>query len=311
MKLDPRHLEILAAVVDAGGMTEGAADLGKSQPSVSRSLSLLEARVGAPLFEPGRRPLRPTELGRALAAEGRAVRVAGRRATDLVARAADGRAGVVRVGGTPFFLDGVVAGVIAEFQSGSPGIRVEQRAGYRAELIAALESGALDMAVLPLRDGDVPTGVRSEPVLKGRNVIACRVGHPLTRRAPLRLPDVAPYPWIAPPADSPLYRDLRDVLSEIGVMDIRVSFTGGSLSAVQTVLAGSDALTVLPLSVAHPLARQKTLTTLPIRIGHARRHLCLVTHGDTPLSASAERFAAHLRGAMRAIAQTLERVAPD
>ena len=77
MKLDPRHLEMLFAIVDKGGLTEGAALLGKSQPSLSRSLAMLEERVGAPLFEPDRRPLRPTELGQALAEEGRKVFVAG------------------------------------------------------------------------------------------------------------------------------------------------------------------------------------------------------------------------------------------
>ena len=59
MKLDSEHLEILAAIVEQGGLTEGAEALGKSQPSVSRSVALLEARIGLPLFEPGRRPLRP------------------------------------------------------------------------------------------------------------------------------------------------------------------------------------------------------------------------------------------------------------
>ncbi|MEO1746662.1 MAG: LysR family transcriptional regulator, partial [Pseudomonadota bacterium] len=37
MKMDPRHLEILAAIVDEGGLTEGAVALGKTQPSVSRT----------------------------------------------------------------------------------------------------------------------------------------------------------------------------------------------------------------------------------------------------------------------------------
>ena len=67
MKLDSEHLEILAMIVEKGGLTEGADALGKSQPSVSRTMALLEDRIGAPLFEPGKRPLRPTELGESLA----------------------------------------------------------------------------------------------------------------------------------------------------------------------------------------------------------------------------------------------------
>ena len=57
MKLNERHLMQLAAVLDAGGVSEGAAMLGLTQPAVSRSLAMLEARVGEPLFVKGRRPL--------------------------------------------------------------------------------------------------------------------------------------------------------------------------------------------------------------------------------------------------------------
>lgn len=52
MKIDPRQLEILAAIVQSGGLTEGAAALGKSQPSVSRSIAALEARLGSALSCP-------------------------------------------------------------------------------------------------------------------------------------------------------------------------------------------------------------------------------------------------------------------
>ena len=50
MDLNERHLMQLAAVLETGSVSEGAALLGLSQPAVSRSLSTLEARVGAPLF---------------------------------------------------------------------------------------------------------------------------------------------------------------------------------------------------------------------------------------------------------------------
>ncbi|MFZ3580659.1 helix-turn-helix domain-containing protein [Loktanella sp. DJP18] len=50
----------LAAVVDAGGVTEGAHLLGMTQPAVSRTLAAMEKRLGERLFLPGRRPLVPT-----------------------------------------------------------------------------------------------------------------------------------------------------------------------------------------------------------------------------------------------------------
>ena len=86
MKIDERHLVQLAAVVQAGGVTEGATMLGLSQPGVSRTLAMLEKRLGEPLFIKGRRPLQPTPLGRALADHGQAMLTASRKASALVMR---------------------------------------------------------------------------------------------------------------------------------------------------------------------------------------------------------------------------------
>jgi DNA-binding transcriptional LysR family regulator len=276
MKIDSRHLEILAAIVDRGGLTEGAESLGKSQPSVSRTLSQLESRIGSPLFKPGRRPLQPTELGLALAEQGRSILKADRAASEIVARYRSGHSGMVRVGGTPIFMDGVIAAMIAEFQQHCPEVRVDQSYGYADDLIARLGNGTLDMAIVPLRPERVPTDLGFQPILPGLNVIACRQGHPLTRRKMVTPDDIAKYSWIAPPANSPLYADLRRALASIGAEEIRISFSGGSLASVLSVLTGSDSLTVLPYSVVFMLRKQAGIAALSLKIGHPDRNLGLL-----------------------------------
>ncbi|MEM0949657.1 MAG: LysR family transcriptional regulator [Pseudomonadota bacterium] len=277
MKIDPRHLEIVSAIVDEGGLTEGAEALGKSQPSISRTLAQLEARVGMPLFRPGKRPLQPTELGLALAEQGRKIRDADAAASAIVTRYSKGQAGLVNVAGTPIFMDGVIAAMLAEFQRTTPDVRVDQSYGYASELISRLGNGTLDFAVCPMRADKVPDGYEFQPILPGLNVIACRVGHPLARRRAVTLDDIRTYSWIAPPADSPLYRDLRRALASIGADDFKVSFSGGSLSSVISVLAGSDALTVLPYAVVFLQRQSKTLTELPLRIDHPDRTLGILS----------------------------------
>ncbi|MDJ1008464.1 MAG: LysR family transcriptional regulator [Paracoccaceae bacterium] len=290
MKIDPRHLEILAAIVDRGGLTEGAEALGKSQPSVSRTLSQLEARIGAPLFQPGRRPLQATELGLALAEQGRAVLKADRVASDIVDRFRTGHAGLVRVGGTPIFMDGVIAPIIAFLQKTLPGVRVDQSYGYAADMIDKLRNGLIDIAILPLQANAVPAGFSFQPILPGLNVIACRHGHPLSRRRMPTLADIAQYPWIAPPADSPLYRDLRRALERIGAQDFRISFSGGSLSSVISVLTGSDSLTVLPYSVVFMMKDEEKVTALSLEIGHPDRQLGLLTADGAEHTPAVRRF---------------------
>ena len=307
MKIDPRHLEILAAIVDNGGLTEGAAALGKSQPSVSRSLAMLEERLGVELFEPNKRPLQPTEFCRLLAQEGRQIRKAGETASHLITQLHGGRSGAVRLAGTPIFMDGGVSGMIASFQSENPDIRIDQSYGYASDVISRLENNTLDIGIVPIRASEIPAGFTSTRILKGRNVIACRSGHPLARKQPVRLSDITQYSWIAPPADSPLYHDLRTVLEGIGVRDFKVSFTGGSLSAVINVLAGSDSLTVLPYSVVFMLRRQNTLAALSIRIGDPDRHLCILSKTDLSEKPAAKRLARFVETEFSSLSQLIQR----
>lgn len=295
MKINPSHLEILSAVVTAGGLTEGAAILGKSQPSISRTISMLESRIGSRLFEKGRRPLRPTELCLTLAAEGRDIIDATERASQAVTNYRGGKAGIARVAGTPIFMDGVISNMIAGFQIAFSDVRIDQTYGYTTGLMEQLTAGNIDLAICPMKYGAMHPDFSFETILPGRNVVACAPNHPLARKTSLRLKDIAPFPWIAPPADSPLYEDLQKVLKGIGISDFKVSFSGGSLVSVMNILKGSESLTVLPYSVVFLQKHLKSLVALPIRIEHPERQLGLLRRIDRPERPAVTRFRKHIK----------------
>ena len=66
-------LETFARIVDAGGIGAAARDLGLSQPTASRRLAELEARLGATLVRRTTHELVPTEAGWAALADARAL----------------------------------------------------------------------------------------------------------------------------------------------------------------------------------------------------------------------------------------------
>jgi DNA-binding transcriptional LysR family regulator len=276
MKMDPRQLEILAAIVDHGGLTEAAMTLGKSQPSLSRSVSALESRLGTPLFQPGKRPLQPTELCQRLADEGRRISTANAAASQTVHSYRAGKTGAVRVGGTPIFMDGVISAMLAGFQASNPDVRIDQTYGYAADLAERVHSGVLDMAVCPMRPETLPAGLQFDSILRGRNVIACREGHPLLLARGVTEGDLKRFSWISPPEESPLFHDMRQMLAKLGNADFRVSFSGGGLSAVLSVLTGSDALTILPYAVVFALRKRAGIGLLSIKVDHPDRDLGLM-----------------------------------
>ncbi|MGV1837322.1 LysR family transcriptional regulator [Rhizobium rhizogenes] len=295
MKIDERHLVLLAAVVKTGGVTEGAALLGLAQPAVSRTLSMLEKRLGEPLFIKGRRPLQPTPLGRALAEHGQVMLSASRKASDTVKSFRIGDSGVIRLGGTPFFMDGLIAGMIAEFQSQHPGVRIDLTYGYFTDLRAALKADLIDLAICPIDILDEGSGLEFQELLPGRNVVACRVTHPLLmKRRPLPS-HLLDYPWIAPPPGSPLLADLRSMLLSFGATEIKIRYSGGSLMNVVNYMKAADALTIMPHSVVFSLRHEKSITALPINIPHPERALAILKRVDAARSPAIDQFARYIR----------------
>ncbi|MGB0854185.1 MAG: LysR family transcriptional regulator [Pikeienuella sp.] len=306
MKIDPNHLCILAAIIDAGGLSEGAVQVNKSQPSVSRTIAMLEARLGTRLFEKGRRPLRPTELCQSLAAQGRIIAQASQTAAQAAAQFSVGKSGTARISGTPIFMDGVIANMIASFQGAFPDVTIHQSYGYLPELTEQLKMGSIDLAICPVRAADVPPGFVFKPILRGRNVIACAPSHPLARRSAFKMEDIASYPWIAPPAGSPLYADLRNALGSIGITDFRVSFTGGSLTSILSVMAGSESLTVLPYSVVFMQSHTNLVTALPVKLQHPERELGFLWPEDRPVRLAVRRFRKYLETEFQGLANRIE-----
>ena len=67
------ELAVLVAVVDQGSLVGAARRLRRSPPAITRALAALEHRVGARLIERTTRRLSPTETGRTLAEQSRAL----------------------------------------------------------------------------------------------------------------------------------------------------------------------------------------------------------------------------------------------
>ena len=307
MKIDERHLVQLAAVVQAGGVTEGAAMLGLSQPAVSRTLAMLERRLGEPLFLKGRRPLQPTPLGRALADHGQAMLTASRKASALVEGFRHGRTGVVRVGGTPFFMDALIAGMIAGFQNTHSEVRIEQSYGYLSELRAAILADRIDLAICPIDMLDECSGMNFQELLPGRNVVACRVTHPLLMRRKLKGPELLDYPWIAPPPGSPLLADLRSLVLSLGATETKIRYAGGSLTSAMNYMKESDALTILPHSVVFAYRNEKAITALPVNIPHPERALGLLRRKEDLGAPAVEAFSAHVRKSFENLRHLIKR----
>ena len=298
MKLDERHLAQLSAVVDAGGVTEGAALIGTSQPALSRTLSLLEKRVGEPLFVAGRKPLQPTAIGRQLAVHGRVVRAASLKAAEAVASFRRGAQGAIRIAGVPFFMDAVISGFIASFQMKEPDIQIDQSYGHFDDLARRLLAGDADLAVTPLGTSEVSPELVFEPLLPARNVVACSAHHPLLSKTRLTRDDLTHCSWVAPLPGSPLMLDLTNILMTLGVDALAIRYAGGSLHSVVNYLANTQALAIMPLSVVHSLPAALNISALPLGIPQPERMIGVAYRQSAEREPVNRKFLGHIRNNM-------------
>lgn len=301
MEIDPKHLATLHVILERGGLTAAAAILGTSQPALSRLVTDLEIRLGAPIFDRSTRPWRMTSLGESLAAQGSAVQVAISRATHAIEQFKGGTDGLLKLGCTPYVSDAVVTPMIARFQQSAPDVRIDLSHAYTAQLLRRLKRREVDLVVAPVDTMDITQGLSSRRLIAAKNLIACRKTHPLTRRRKLQAKALFDYRWIAPPADSPLAADMRNVMNNLDAHDIQIAFSGGSLSSVMQMLEQSDCLVLLPEHVINQLTIRYNITALTLDLATPTRSVTMLTNEDDARSYLLTAFIEYLEQEFTAI----------
>lgn len=294
MIIDPRHLEQLSVIVDAGTL-QGAADkIGTSQPALSRMIRTLESRIGAALFERNRRPLRPTPLGLELSSQGRAIRVARERSVELVDQGRKGFFGVLKIGAPPFLCERLVSEAISGFLKDRSAIRVDLVPDYFPGLHQRLFQNQIDIIVGPAKSADPSySDLILEPLFEDANVIVGRADHPLLSQeiTDRMLSDVA---WVGHSDRSMLRHDMETALRLMGARDLRFAFQSESAGAVLELVRRSDYLTILP-RYAVRTDDSDGLAILPVQLPTSDQTIAtmsLANRDDTKLTAE---FKAHLQ----------------
>uniref|UniRef100_UPI00301B728D LysR substrate-binding domain-containing protein n=1 Tax=Shinella sp. TaxID=1870904 RepID=UPI00301B728D len=183
----------------------------------------------------------------------------------------------------------------------------EQSYGYLSELRAAIVADRIDLAICPIDMLDEGSGMHFQELLPGRNVVACRVTHPLLLKRKLAGPELLDFPWIAPPPGSPLLADLRSLVLSLGATETKIRYAGGSLTSAINYMKESDALTILPHSVVFAYRNDRAITALPVEIPHPERALGLLRRSGDLAAPAIEAFSTHLRKSFENLRHLIKR----
>ena len=170
------HIRQFLAVVDAGSFTQAALRIRVTQPALSTGVAELEKLVDTPLFIRNRRQIRLTGAG------GRFLPIArdlerGFRAADGFGRESDRQASDLKLGVIRSAPGEILQAIAAALR---PGFAIEVIENSDSELRAALGSGRIHMALVPLRAGE--RGHHVTPLYEEPLTMFVASDHPLAGR---------------------------------------------------------------------------------------------------------------------------------
>lgn len=291
-RLSLRHLRLIDAVDREGSLAAAAVRLNMTQSAVTKALQDAEAAAGVALFVRTGRGASATAYGALLARHARDIlarlNLAGRELADL----RDGTFGSVAVGALPSAAGGLVPDAVARLLAQRPGVRVTIVEGQHERLTALLRRGDLDFVVGRLPPRRRPLDLAEAILAADRARLVVRADHPLAgASADLRLEKLRQWPWILPPPDTTMRRQLDTAFHDAGLDPPAPSVESLSFLSNRALLLAADFITVWPQQLATIESRRGQVAQLPVDLPAAERPLGLWWRGNSTLSPAAQALA--------------------
>ena len=268
MQIDLRQLRHAQALASHGSFTRAAAALNIAQPTLSRSITELEARLGLALFTRQRTGVEPTDFGLVFLQQAAQV-VA--QAADLereVAFAKGLQAGEVSIGFGPYAYEALAPACLQHFAASHPQVRLRMQIDAPDVLARHLRNRTCDLIVAEA--SVVETDDALEIVDRLAPLAAClvaRAGHPLAAAPEVSLADALDYPFVQivrlpPRMLKPMLAKRRTRRSSAGPLPPFPAIECPTVPLAVRAVLGTDAVAIVSLGMVRPELEQGRIVPL-------------------------------------------------
>jgi LysR family transcriptional regulator of gallate degradation len=291
--MDIRQLIYFLKVAQRRSITAAASELNIAQPSLTKSIRLLERELGVSLFDRLPRGVELTAFGQSLFRHAESIHVQFQDALGELEELRGGAVGEVRVGAGPAWLRRHLPLAVARALAAYPAIRIHVTGGFDDALLRALRRGELDFVVAEMPSADRARDLRLIPLTSDNLGVCCRHDHPLVTRKAVPLPALLDYPWIMPPSLTRAHRRLESLFVAQNLSAPEPIVETESMAFLLQFLRHSDALT-LTVHTTLETADGTGLALLDVQGLTASRSAGIVTRRNGWLSPAAEAIVAQL-----------------
>ena len=262
--MDFRKVQFFLAAVRCGSLTEAAAELGVSQPALSKAIKALETSLGVPLIERGRFGVVATPFGEALLYHGQVVEAEFRHAAGEIESLKGAQKGHVIIGCGPTEATRLLPLALNAMQQRRPEVRVTVLYGLNETLMPWVKHGDVDFALssVPARSQD-PDLLHETLFTESAGVVS-RADHPLARMRQITPALLAQQQWVLPRQRELERQAFDDFFRSHGLNAPTAQIETTSTVLMKAMVMQSDALTFIPRELIYWEEKARQLRALPV-----------------------------------------------
>lgn len=243
MPFDIRQLRFAIAAADHSSFHRAAIALDVEQSTLSRSIQKLERVVGVALFRRSRAGVVTTIAGTNFIRDARQIVAKAEHLVSTMRASGQGRAGSLRIGSYMPVSAGNLRGTMFAWSESNPNVEMNGKEASRASLLAGLDAGEIDIAILPGETDHL--GMRRAGFWSERIFAALPTSHPLAGLDHVDWIQLRDDTFIMPSKDpGPEMRDMLIARLSVWGIDLNIKMQNLSRETIMSVLGGGSGITV-------------------------------------------------------------------
>jgi DNA-binding transcriptional LysR family regulator len=244
-----RRIKAFLAIAKEGNITAAARLVGLEQPSLTRLLKKLEEELGAPLFHRQARGVELTEFGRSFRQHALRIEAEYRSAAEEIAALKDDHLPSFRIGAGTLYLLLFIPSLVQRLAREFPSTQLEIVGGVTPTMFPMLVRGELDVVLGRAEEQhDRIYGLHAIPLIEVETGVVMRDPRSLgTQRL---TPDLlANRAWVRHQHEEEITDQLARYFRERRLPAPRIAITTTSFETALRIVAGSDLLTLAPMTL--------------------------------------------------------------
>lgn len=270
-----RQLRMLLRLCETKNLSQVAQEFSLTQPALSKWLKEFEKTIGSPLFSRHSKGLHPTPLMLELARQSQDILIRLERTQQSINQIKTVAHSQISIGLSPIVAHTSLPSAITSFHAKNPKTFIKFHEDTFNQLLAKLRAGEVDLVIARTEKGASLHDLCQHALAEIQLCLIVDRRHPLANEPEVSWKQAMSYPWIAPPAGSPVRQQMEIVFTKLGVGAPPVLIESTSISLTVRLLENTTYIAPIASKSLEPLGLSHSLN-VPCLQGELNASIALI-----------------------------------